>query len=216
DRIAEGRLILGIGIAADMPAIRLEFEAMGVPFDKRVGRMNEAIRLCKALWTGKPVDWSKLWTVKQGTVGPTPHRPGGPPIWFGGGLPAGRERTGKLYDGWFPNLPTPEEYPAQMAEVRAAAKAAGRDPNAITGAMYLTLAIDDDTKRADAKIDSYLAHYYGVPAAQIRRPGVGRGSVDQELRRCRRHPRHAALRGRARAAPRAGGEDQAGARLVLN
>src|SRR5881394_2757813 len=93
DRLSEGRLILGIGIAADMPAIRREFEAMGVPFDKRVGRMNEAMRLCKALWTGKPVDWSGLWTVKQGTVGPTPHRPGGPPLWFGGGLPAGRHRT---------------------------------------------------------------------------------------------------------------------------
>src|SRR5215208_3387967 len=76
DRIAEGRLILGIGIAADMPAIRLEFAAMSVPFEKRVGRMNEAMRLCKALWTGQPVDWDGYWTVKQGTVGPTPHRPG--------------------------------------------------------------------------------------------------------------------------------------------
>jgi len=168
DRIAEGRLILGIGIAADMPAIRREFEATGVPFDKRVGRMNEAIRLCKALWSGKPVDWTGLWTVKEGTVGPTPHRPSGPPIWFGGGLPAGRERTGRLYDGWFPNLPTPEEYPAQIAEVRAAAKAAGRDPQAITGAIYLTLAIDDDAKRADDKINDYLANYYGVPAAGMR------------------------------------------------
>ena len=168
DRISEGRLILGIGIAADMPAIRREFEAMGVPFEKRVGRMNEAMRLCKALWTGKPVDWNGLWKVTQGTVGPTPHRPGGPPIWFGGGLPAGRERTGRLYDGWFPNLPTPEEYPEQIEEVRAAARAAGRDGNAIEGAMYLTLAIDDDAARADARIDSYLAHYYGVPAPAMR------------------------------------------------
>jgi len=168
DRISEGRLILGIGIAADMPAIRREFEAMGVPFEKRVGRMNEAMRLCRALWSGRPVTWDKLWTVKGDTVGPTPHRPGGPPIWFGGGLPAGRERTGRLYDGWFPNLPTPEEYPAQLAEVRAAAKAVGRDSDAITGAIYLTLAIDDDVRRADAKIDSYLGHYYGVPAAQMR------------------------------------------------
>lgn len=168
DRISEGRLILGIGIAADMPAIRREFEAMGVPFEKRVGRMNDAMRLCKALWTGKPVDWKGFWTVNQGTVGPTPHRPGGPPIWFGGGLPAGRERTGRLYDGWFPNLPTPEEYPAQIEEVRATARAAGRDGKAIVGAMYLTLAIDDDAKRADAKIDSYLAHYYGVPAPAMR------------------------------------------------
>jgi probable F420-dependent oxidoreductase len=168
DRLSEGRLILGIGIAADMPAIRREFEAMGVPFDKRVGRMNEAMRLCKALWTGQPVDWQGYWTVKQGTVGPTPHRPGGPPLWFGGGLPAGRARTGRLYDGWFPNLPTPAEYPAQIAEVRAAAKAAGRDPAAITGAIYLTLAIDDDVKRADDKINDYLANYYGVPAAGMR------------------------------------------------
>jgi len=168
DRLSEGRLILGIGIAADMPAIRREFEAMGVPFDKRVGRMNEAMRLCKALWTGQPVDWQGYWTVKQGTVGPTPHRPGGPPLWFGGGLPAGRARTGRLYDGWFPNLPTPAEYPAQIAEVRSAAKAAGRDPAAITGAIYLTLAIDDDVKRADDKINDYLANYYGVPAAGMR------------------------------------------------
>ena len=168
DRISEGRLILGIGIAADMPAIRLEFEAMGVPFDRRVGRMNEAMRLCKALWSGKPVDWNGLWKITQGTVGPTPHRPGGPPIWFGGGLPAGRERTGRLYDGWFPNLPTPEEFPAQMEEVRAAARAAGRDGKAITAAMYLTLAIDVDSARADARIDSYLSHYYGVPAAGMR------------------------------------------------
>jgi alkanesulfonate monooxygenase SsuD/methylene tetrahydromethanopterin reductase-like flavin-dependent oxidoreductase (luciferase family) len=168
DRIAEGRLILGIGIAADMPAIHREFEAMGVPFDKRVGRMNEAMRLCKALWSGKPVDWSGLWTVKQGTVGPTPHRPGGPPIWYGGGPPESRARTGRLYDGWFPNLPTPEEYPAHFGEVRDAAKAAGRDPDAITPAMYLTLAIDDDVKRADDKINDYLANYYGVPAAGMR------------------------------------------------
>jgi len=168
DRLSEGRLILGIGIAADMPAIRREFEAVGVPFDKRVGRMNEAMRLCKALWSGKPVDWGGMWTVKQGTVGPTPHRPGGPPIWYGGGPPAGRERTGRLYDGWFPNLPTPQEYPAQIAEIREVARQAGRDPKAITGAMYLTLAIDDDEKRADAKINDYLANYYGVPAAGMR------------------------------------------------
>ena len=32
------------------------------------------------------------------------------------------------------------------------ASAAGRDANAITGAMYLTLAIDDDAQRADARI----------------------------------------------------------------
>ena len=50
-------------------------------------------------------------------------------------------------------------------EVREAARAAGRDAKAITGAMYLTLAVDDDVQRADDKINDYLANYYGVPAA---------------------------------------------------
>ena len=74
----DGRVILGGGIAADAPAIHAECEAVGVPFEKRVGRMMEGLRLCKALWTGEPVDWEGRWTVTQGVVGPTPAQAGGP------------------------------------------------------------------------------------------------------------------------------------------
>jgi alkanesulfonate monooxygenase SsuD/methylene tetrahydromethanopterin reductase-like flavin-dependent oxidoreductase (luciferase family) len=168
DRISEGRLILGVGIAADLPNIRTEFEAAGVPFDKRVGRMVEGLALCRALWTGKPVDWDGRWKVKSGTLGPTPHRPGGPPIWVAGAVTAARVRTGKFYDGWFPNSPSVAEYAPQWADVKQAARAAGRDPGALTGAMYLTLAIDDDATRADAKLNAYLENYYGQPADVIR------------------------------------------------
>ena len=169
DRISEGRLILGIGIAADLPNIRTEFESAGVPFDKRVGRLVEGMALCRALWTGKKVDWDGRWKVEGGVLGPTPHRPGGPPIWIAGAVKAARERTGRLFDGWFPNSPSVAEYPVQWAEVQAAARAAGRDPDALTGAMYLTLAIDDDAARAEARLNAYLEHYYGQPADVIRR-----------------------------------------------
>ncbi len=183
DRISEGRLILGVGIAADVPNIRAEFEAAGVPFDKRVGRMVEGLALARALWTGKPVDWDGRWKVRKSVLGPTPHRPGGPPIWVAGAVAAARERTGRLYDGWFPNSPSIAEFPGQWAEVQAAARAAGRDPAALTGAMYLTLAIDDDTARANAKVDAYLESYYGVPAQETRKrqmsyagPAAGAGT----------------------------------------
>src|SRR5829696_2939652 len=49
DRVAEGRLILGVGIAADQPAIRKEFAAAGVPFEKRVGRFKEILEICQSL-----------------------------------------------------------------------------------------------------------------------------------------------------------------------
>ena len=169
DRISEGRLILGVGIAADVPNIRAEFAAAGVPFDKRVGRMVEGLALARALWTGKSVDWDGRWKVKASVLGPTPHRPGGPPIWVAGAVAAARQRTGRLFDGWFPNSPSVAAFPAQWAEVQAAARAAGRDPAALTGAMYLTLAIDDDAARADARLDAYLEQYYGVPAGETRK-----------------------------------------------
>ena len=168
DRIAEGRLILGVGIAADVPSIHAEFEAAGVPFEKRVGRMLEGLRLCRALWSGEPVDWEGRWPVRQGTLAPTPHTAGGPPIWVGGTVRASRERAGRHFDGWFPTGPEPERWGEQWREVQEIAAAAGR-AGAVSAAIYLTLAIDEDAQAGDARIDAYLEGYYGAPAALLRK-----------------------------------------------
>src|ERR1700683_5323628 len=61
DQVSEGRLILGVGFATDVPNIRAEFAAAGVPFEKRVGRMMEGLRLCRALWGGEAGDWEWGW-----------------------------------------------------------------------------------------------------------------------------------------------------------
>jgi probable F420-dependent oxidoreductase len=161
DRISEGRVILGVGIASDVPNIRDEFEACGVPWEKRLGRMMEALRLCRALWSGERVDWDGRWRVKDAVLGPTPHRPGGPPIWVAGNAEATIERVGRHFDGWFPNGPDPAQYAVTWRAMQEAARAAGRDPAAITGAAYLTLAIDEDAARADQRMNAFLEHYYG-------------------------------------------------------
>jgi alkanesulfonate monooxygenase SsuD/methylene tetrahydromethanopterin reductase-like flavin-dependent oxidoreductase (luciferase family) len=161
DRLAEGRLILGVGIASDVQNIRDEFEAAGVPWETRLGRMLEGLRLCRALWSGQPVEWAGRWRVKAGTLGPTPHRPGGPPIWIAGNAEPTIERVGRHFDGWFPNGPTPPHYAASWRAMQAAARAAGRDPGAITGAAYLTLAVDEDAARANERLDRFMEHYYG-------------------------------------------------------
>src|ERR1700733_488713 len=169
DQISEGRLILGVGFAADVPNIRSEFAASGVPFEKRIGRMMEGLRLCKALWTGQPVDWDGRWQVTRGVLAPTPYRPGGPPLWIGGNLPASLERAGKYFDGWFPNVPDPATYARQWAEIRSVAAASGRDPAALTGAVYLTLALHESTEQADTRMNAFLEHYYGQRADVLRR-----------------------------------------------
>jgi alkanesulfonate monooxygenase SsuD/methylene tetrahydromethanopterin reductase-like flavin-dependent oxidoreductase (luciferase family) len=172
DQVSEGRLILGVGFASDRPNIRAEFAAAGVPFEKRVGRMMEGLRLCKALWTGNAVDWDGRWHVAGGVLAPTPHRPGGPPLWIGGNLPASLERAGKWFDGWFPNAPDHAAYAAHWGQIRAIAEAAGRDPATMTGAIYLTVSLDADPARADTRLNAFLEGYYGQPAEVLRRRQV--------------------------------------------
>ena len=169
DQISEGRLILGVGIARDVPSIRAEFTAAGVPFERRVGRMIEGLTLARALWRGEPIDHEGFWSLKAQAIGPTPFRPGGPPLWIAGSLPQSLERAGKFFDGWLPNYGQPEQWGRQWQEVQAIASANGRDPGKLTGAMYLTLSVDEDVAAANARLDSYLEQYYSVPAAGLRK-----------------------------------------------
>jgi alkanesulfonate monooxygenase SsuD/methylene tetrahydromethanopterin reductase-like flavin-dependent oxidoreductase (luciferase family) len=169
DQLSAGRLILGVGIGADNPAIRAEFTAAGVPFERRLGRTLEALRLCRALWSGEPVKWDGRWQLDGQVLGPLPHRPGGPPIWIGTSVLAGLQRTGRNFDGWFPLGPDAPTYRARWQEVATAAAAAGR-AGAVTGAMYLTISLHDDAGEAERRLDDYLARYYApAPAAMMRR-----------------------------------------------
>jgi probable F420-dependent oxidoreductase len=161
DQVSAGRIILGVGIASDVANIRAEFRSAGVPFEKRVGTMMEGLRLCKALWSGKPVDWDGRWHVEKGVLGPTPHQPGGPPIWGGGLAPAALERAAKYFDGWFPNGPDAKAWGAQWRQVQGLAEEAGRKADAIMPALYLTLAIDENEARAEERMNNFLSSYYG-------------------------------------------------------
>jgi alkanesulfonate monooxygenase SsuD/methylene tetrahydromethanopterin reductase-like flavin-dependent oxidoreductase (luciferase family) len=169
DRLSEGRLVLGAGIATDLPNIRAEFAAAGVPFEGRVGRTMEGLRLARALWTGRPVDWQGRWPVANGVLGPTPQRPDGPPIWLAGSVDAALQRAARHFDGWFANEADLERWRRQWQTVQQAVSDAGRDPGAFTAAVYLTLALDEAEDRANQRLDAFLENYYGQPAPTMRR-----------------------------------------------
>src|SRR5579871_845489 len=169
DRVSEGRLVLGAGIATDVANIRAEFAAAGVPFEGRVGRMMEGLRLMRALWTGAPVDWNGRWQVSGAVLGPTPHRPGGPPIWGAGSVRPAFERAARHFDGWFANEPDVGRWAGQWREVQEILREAGRTPANFAAANYVTLALDADSTAAERRIDAFLESYYGQPAAVMRR-----------------------------------------------
>jgi probable F420-dependent oxidoreductase len=167
DRVAEGRIILGVGIAGDMPAIRKEFAAAGVPWDRRVGRFLEILAICQALWTRDGVSFSgKHFTLDNVTMEPKPHRAGGPPIWIGGSGPTALREAAR-FDAWFPTGPSVEFFAEHFPRIQAAARAAGRKPDAVTGAAYVTLAFDANPAAAEQRLHSFLETYYSSPARVV-------------------------------------------------
>jgi probable F420-dependent oxidoreductase len=167
DRIAEGRIILGVGIAADTPAIRKEFAAAGVPWDRRVGRFLETLDICRRLWSRDHVSFSgKHFMLDDVTMEPKPHRRGGPPIWIGGSGPTALREAAR-FDAWFPTGPSVEFFAEHFPRVQAAAREAGRAPDMVTGAAYVTLALDPNRTVAEERLHTFLETYYGAPARAI-------------------------------------------------
>ncbi len=169
DRLAQGRLILGVGIGADSPSNRAEFAALDVGFERRVGRMNEHLDLCRKLWSGEPVDHrGDFYTVEDATIGPSSHTPGGPPLWIAGSTPASQRRAGTRYDGWMPIGPV-EVFSSGWPVVQEAARQAGRDLDSLGASTYLTVALDDDVSVAERTLDDFLGAYYPAPPAAMRK-----------------------------------------------
>jgi alkanesulfonate monooxygenase SsuD/methylene tetrahydromethanopterin reductase-like flavin-dependent oxidoreductase (luciferase family) len=93
-----GRLVLGIGIGG---APR-EHAAYGIDFPEapeRVARLEEAVAVLRALWTGGPVTRpSPFYPLTDATAYPVPMPP--PPIVIGGETVGGARLAGRIGDGW--------------------------------------------------------------------------------------------------------------------
>jgi len=95
--ISGGRLRLGVGMGWH----RDEFEFMGVPFDGRGRRGDEAIRLMRALWRGDPEFEGELWSYRNATS--EPHPSPIPELWVGGSSDRALRRARALGDVWHPS-----------------------------------------------------------------------------------------------------------------
>jgi alkanesulfonate monooxygenase SsuD/methylene tetrahydromethanopterin reductase-like flavin-dependent oxidoreductase (luciferase family) len=93
-----GRLILGMGIGGAPK----EHAAYGMPFPdapERVARLEEAVAVIRALWTGGPVTRpSSFYPLEDAVAYPVPEPP--PPIVIGGETAAGARLAGRIGDGW--------------------------------------------------------------------------------------------------------------------
>jgi probable F420-dependent oxidoreductase len=95
--LSGGRFTLGVGMGWH----RDEFEFMGVPFEGRGRRADEAIRLMRALWKGERDFKGKFWSFHDATQ--EPHPDPLPEIWVGGASERAIRRALELGDAWHPS-----------------------------------------------------------------------------------------------------------------
>ena len=129
DVISGGRLDVGLG----MGWLPEEYIAAGVPYERRGARMEEYLRCLEALWTQDPVEFAgEFYAVPRSRVAPRPVQRPHPPLLLGGTAAPALRRAGRLAQGWIAgSRHDAADLGASIEMVRAGARAAGRDPDAL-------------------------------------------------------------------------------------
>jgi phthiodiolone/phenolphthiodiolone dimycocerosates ketoreductase len=156
--------ILGLGAGE-----RLNLAPYGLHFTTPVGRVEEALQIIRACLTdhegpitfqGRHYHLADAAFDLRAPAGQTPR------IWIAARGPRMLRLTGQYGDGWYPALiASPQEYAAKLQVVRAAARAAGRNPAAITPALYQAVLVAPTARGVAALRNSTTGRLGGMYAS---------------------------------------------------
>ena len=161
--LTKGRAILGIGTGE-----REGNEPYGVDWAKPVARFEEAMATIRALFdsNGQLVNRDSPYFPLRNALFDLPQYKGTwPEIWIAAHGPRMLRAAGRYADGWFPGFPhTPQEYAQRLEVVRTAASYAGRDPMAITPALWITVVTGRSRSDVDGALESEVIRAAGLLA----------------------------------------------------
>ena len=141
DWITGGKYILGVGVGYRQE----EFVGLGVPFEERRSRFEEAIPLIRRLWTGEEISHDgPFYEMHDVKIHPAPVQPGGPPIIVAGRQEVAMRRAVRHGDGWMPYLYSPRRYAASVAIIAELAEAEGRDLGGFGYYAFVFVNVDPD------------------------------------------------------------------------
>ena len=123
DVLSGGRLALGIGSSW----LREEWEAVGLDFDTRGARVDEAIEVCRRLWTEETIEHhGEFFDFAPVAFEPKPVQAGGPALHIGGDGAIALRRTATVGTGWIPMNHTLEQLGPPLGKLRELCDALGR------------------------------------------------------------------------------------------
>lgn len=165
DVVSGGRLELGVGAGW----LRGEWDVAGLDFDTRGARLDEALEVCRRLWTEKSVaHHGRFFDFGPVMFEPKPVQRPHPPILIGGESGAALRRAAH-HDGWIGLNHTPDTVRApvsQLVELRAGVGATGPFSVTVGAALAHDGAVEEFSRSGvDRLIVSPWARTRDVPAA---------------------------------------------------
>ena len=150
DVLSGGRLDVGLGLGWSAQ----EFEAVGVPMERRGPRAEEFVACLKAIWTQPEVEFhGEFYDVPLSRVEPKPVQSPYPPLLMGGGAEAALKRIGRIADGWISSSRTDlTTIGGSVDVIRTAATEAGRDPDALRFVVRGVVRLTSAPTSGDARI----------------------------------------------------------------
>ena len=124
DVVSGGRVELGVGASW----LAEEWDAVGLDFTTRGRRVDEALTVCRRLWTEPVVEHhGEHFDFAPVAFEPKPVQRPTPPIAVGGDSAPARRRAALLGDGWIPMNTAVDALPAARADIARMRADAGRD-----------------------------------------------------------------------------------------
>jgi len=112
DWITRGRVVLGLGIAHQVP----DFKAYGVPRAERAQIFEEALDVLELALAGEPYAYEGRFFTSEAHITPKPYTQPRPEIWMGAHSQDGLERAGRRSDRWLTDPQRDVATVARLAE----------------------------------------------------------------------------------------------------
>jgi alkanesulfonate monooxygenase len=185
DQLSEGRLIMGMASGW----YKREFDAVGIPFEKRGKLMDENLEILNRLWTEEKVDGQYTsHNLKAAVMYPKPFQKPRMPILIGGYVDRVLKRAATTGDGWLTYFYRPDDFKKSWAKLRNFATEAGKDPDSLLNASQLPIMIGSSKEAVRDDMMDWLNKEWDFPEhSDCSRESAIMGSVDECVEQLREH-----------------------------
>ena len=159
DHLSGGRLDLRLGVGAEDADTANVWAAHGIPYPpaaERVARLDETLRVLRALFSGEAVTHQgPLYRLAGARLEPAALQPHGPPVWVAAMRPRALDVVARWADGWEASYLSAPAFAERWAALATRLRAAGRPPESLRRSVELDVVLAEHGEHPGAALERF-------------------------------------------------------------